>query len=573
MAALHCILWDFIIFAGMKPRLSIWVFVLLLALAACNKSTVPTPQEDVLYQLEGYFGQKPDSALKILDTLNISALSEKEWAHYCLLKTKVRDAFFLYDEETDSLLTVAENYFIDGKDKWFEAQTCEALSRIAFKEGKGEQIKLDWLLKASQSMEKCKQVDERLVLYSSKQETGQDLIDGYKNKIQMRLGMCYLDNGYTEEGLRFLKPVDLYFAEGQNFGSRFASAFMLGNAYLALKEYDSCRMCYENGLDAARQLGQTENIAYYHYSMSMLYLHQFDNQDDEGEQGRQLLQEAVSECHQGLLLYKEPMFRFKEGLYCNLAKSYYRLEQYDSCAYYAERWLDFMNTRHFEIVPQVENASVFYNLYKSYESLGNSKKALEFASRYIEMQQTLESQPKAVEQVKSDYDKKLALMQLQHEQQVKRYRLYLILAMTLLALVGVLWLSNRYRKNKEIEALRQEEAYRKLQSEFETASQQAQQAQQALQQRVMARYKTGKDDRLEHIMAEFATSYPSATEKLKSTYPNLTESERNIIILSFLGFRMKEEAELLNLSLNTVEKYRTNIRKKVGSNPISDLIR
>ena len=160
MAALHCILWDFIIFARMKPRLSIWVFVLLLALAACNKSTVPTPQEDVLYQLEGYFGQKPDSALKILDTLNISALSEKEWAHYCLLKTKVRDAFFLYDEETDSLLTVAENYFIDGKDKWFEAQTCEALSRIAFKEGKGEQIKLDWLLKASQSMEKCKQVDE-----------------------------------------------------------------------------------------------------------------------------------------------------------------------------------------------------------------------------------------------------------------------------------------------------------------------------------------------------------------------------------------------------------------------------
>lgn len=558
----------------MKARLYIWVLPLLLALSACNKPTIPPTQEDILYQTEYFFAKKPDSTLKILDTLNVSVLSEKEWAHYCLLKTKVRDAFFLYDEETDSLLTVAENYFIDGNDKWFEAQTCEALSRIAFKEGKGEQIKLDWLLKAYQSMEKCKQVDERLVLYSNKHETGQDMIDSYKNKIQMRLGMCYLDNGYTEEGLRFLKPVDLYFAERQRFDSRFASAFMLGNAYLTLKEYDSCRMCFEKGLEAAQKLGQAENIAYYHYSMALLYKYQFENQYYKGEEeGQQLLQKAIGECHQGLALYEEPMFRYKDGLYCNLSKIHFQQEHYDSCVYYAEKQLDFMNIMHFEIVPNPENADIFHRLYKSYEALGNKEKSLEYADRYFEMLQTIESQPKAVEQVKSDYDKKLALMQLQHEQQVKHYRLYLILALTLLALVGVLWLSNRYRKNKEIETLRQEEAYRKLQAEFETASQQAQQAQQALQQRVMAHYKTEKDDRLGHIMAEFAASYPSATEKIKSAYPNLTESERNIIILSFLGFRMKEEAELLNLSLNTVEKYRTNIRKKVGSNSISDLIR
>lgn len=532
---------------------------------------MPTPQEETLYQLEYLIASKPDSALQVLDTLNVSVLSEKERAHYCLLKTEVRDAFFLYDAETDSLLAVAEEYFIDGKDKWFEAQTCEALSRVAFKEGKGEQIKLDWLLKAYQCMELCKQVDERWLLYSNKNETSQELIDNYKNKIQMRLGMCYLDNCYYKEGLHYLKPVDSYFAEKQQYSGRLGSTFMLGNAYLALKEYDSCRMCFENGLEIAQQLGLTENIAYYHYSMSMLYLNQYDNHDyDNAEQGQQLLQNAVAACHQGLALYQEPLFRYKEGLYCNLAKSQFQLKQYDSCAHYAEKWLDFMNVRHFEIVPSFENARVLYCLYKSYEALGNQDKAMEFASRYIEMQQILVEQPKAVEQVKNEYEKKLEMMQLQKEQQAKRYKLYLLLAIVIAALVIVMWLYYRYRKNKEIEALRQAEAYRKLQSEFDEASQRSL---QVLQQRVLTLYQSGGEQVMERIKAEFVATYPKATEKLATEYPNLTESERNIVILSFLGFRSKEEADILNLSLNTVEKYRTNIRKKVGHSPVFDLNR
>lgn len=548
------------------------IFGLLLVLVACTKQpSLPTPQEETLYQLEYLYTLKPDSALQVLDTLNVRVLSNKEQAHYCLLKVKVRDAFFLYDAETDSLLAVAEDYFVDGKDKWFEAQTCEALSRVAFKEGKGEQIKLDWLLKAYQCMEQCKQVDERWLLYSNKYETSQELIDNYRNKIQMRLGMCYLDNCYYKESLLHLKPVDSYFAEKQQYSGRLGSTFMLGNAYLALKEYDSCRMCFENGLEIAQQLGLTENIAYYHYSMSMLYLNQYDNHDyDNAEQGQQLLQNAVAACHQGLALYQEPMFRYKEGLYCNLAKSHFQLKQYDSCAYYAERWLDFMNARHYEIVPNHENSRILYCLFKSHEALGNQDKAMEFASRQIEMQQILMERPKAVEQVKNEYEKKLEMMQLQKEQQAKRYRLYLLLTVAIVALVIVLWLNNRYRKNKEIEALRQAEAYHKLQSEFDEASQRSL---QALQQRVMALYQSGGEQIMERIKAEFEATYPQATEKLATDYPNLTESERNIVILSFLGFRSKEEADILHLSLNTVEKYRTNIRKKVDHSPVFGLNR
>ena len=550
------------------------LLIVFATLASCTSSPAreakPCPQEDKLYQLEYYSATKPDSVLQILDTLDVGVLSEKERAHYCLMKVKVRDAFFLYDNETDSLLQIAENYFIGGKDKWFEAETCEALSRIASKEGKGEQIKLEWLFKALQSMEQCHHVDERLIRYSGIDETQKERILGYQNKIRMRLGMCYLDNGYYHDGLRCLKEADQYFVNIQNNYLHFFSANAMGEAYLALREYDSCRVCFENGLMASQKNGQTENIAGYHYSMSMLYRRQIENQDYESEEERQqLLYHAIAECHQGLALFEGPLFRYKDALFSELSKLYYQLPQYDSCVYYAEKQLDFMKDMNFDIVPNFENADIFCRLYKSYQALDRKEEALKYVDRYIDLLQDLGARSTDVEHVKSDYEKKMEMMQLQNEQQVKRYRLYLLLAFVLIAFLVVLWLANRYRKNKEIESIRQAESYRKLQSEFDAASQHSL---QLLQQRVLAIYQSGEEQMMERIMAEFVAAYPQATEKLVSTYPNLTESERNIVILSFLGFRMKEEAEILNLSLNTVEKYRTNIRKKAGSDPISFLI-
>ena len=550
--------------------------ILLLALAACHspqRKAEPCPQADILYQLEFYSAAKPDSVMQILDTLNVDVLSEKERAHYCLVKVGVRDMFFLYDDVTDSLLQVAEDYFIGGKDKWFEAETCESLSRIAFKEGKGEQIKLEWLQKAVQSIEQCHHIDERFLRFSVKPMTEQDMIDNKKYRLHMKLGMCYLDNEYNAESLPHLREAERYFAKTEYTTMRFQSTNMLGNAYLALKDYDSCLYWYGKGMEVAQNSGKAEQIAYCHLSMSMYYRYRFDYQDYEyEEEGKQLLWNSVAECQKGLALYEGSMFYYKDGLYNDLTKSYFQLQQYDSCLYYSEKLLAFYEEHHFNMVPNEWNSGIYKRMYQSHEALGHTEEAMKYAHLYFEMQQAIEKQPKAVEQVKNEYDKKLEMIQLQAEHRARRFQLYLLLAFVLVALMLVLWLTFRYRKNKEIEALRQAEAYHKLQAEFETAFQQAQQAQQVLQQRVMVLYQSRQEDRLERILAEFAIAYPQAVEKLQANYPDLTETERNIIVLFFLGFRVKEEAELLELSTNTVVKYRTNIRKKVDSKAISDLI-
>ena len=57
--------------------------------------------------------------------------------------------------------------------------------------------------------------------------------------------------------------------------------------------------------------------------------------------------------------------------------------------------------------------------------------------------------------------------------------------------------------------------------------------------------------------------YNKFAEKLKSTYPELTEIEFQICILSKAGFNVNEIAEILNKSTHTVYKYNSHIRKKI----------
>lgn len=99
-----------------------------------------------------------------------------------------------------------------------------------------------------------------------------------------------------------------------------------------------------------------------------------------------------------------------------------------------------------------------------------------------------------------------------------------------------------------------------------------QQARTLLPQRVNDLYRSKVSNRMERIMAEFEAAYPLALERLAAAYPDLTEAERQIAVLNFLRFRSKEEADLTGFTENTTLKYRSNLNKKAGSDPISALI-
>ena len=156
--------------------------------------------------------------------------------------------------------------------------------------------------------------------------------------------------------------------------------------------------------------------------------------------------------------------------------------------------------------------------------------------------------------------------------------------------VGLWWWMAKRKKEHEAEAQILNEEKQQLQTQVDDALQQLQTVDDALQQlqtqaddalqqaramlpqRVADLFRAKVPNRLERIMDEFEAAYPQALEKLAAAYPELNETERQIAVLNFLHFRAKEEADLLDLSENTVNKYRSNLRKKTENASFSSFL-
>ena len=162
-------------------------------------------------------------------------------------------------------------------------------------------------------------------------------------------------------------------------------------------------------------------------------------------------------------------------------------------------------------------------------------------------------------------------LSLNQERKHARQRYLLIGAGALLGLLVMGWVLLRLRKTNT----HQRRAY---DQEREAFDQQLNEAQSAIERQTFenlqrqAREVLSRGSQRKRILEAFNATYPKAYERLKTTYPDLSEQEYDLLILNFLEFRIKEEAEILELSQNTVMKYRSNLLKKVGKDPVSAVL-
>ena len=545
-----------LIFAAMKP----WLHILLscFLLAACAKHEAPPPEEDMLYRMECFYQQKPDSAMQILDTLDVSVLSEKERAHYCILTARTMAMLYMDQAVIDSLIDEAENYYSGSDEKYYEAMTY-------WQKGWKTSVpnRMDYRQKALQTIEQCKHVDKRLVRYSVEPTDEQSIIDRLKYAIHQRLGMSYLGSGYHEEALKHLKISEQFYETKQLYHLHLASAYMLSHAYTLVNEHDSSLYYLHKGYESAKAIGNVAECAYYHIGVAdhCLYRHDMGQYANE-EERLGLLQQSLGECREALRLTDtigdRMLNHYRIDTYGTMSRAFNLLQQYDSCVYYGEIVLD--------VLGEESSKFLLKNLYQSYKALGDEENVARISEMLLNLPDDNGAEQKAIAEVKDEYDRQMELQRIENENQTNRLKLYLLIAVLVIALL-LLWLFvNRYRKNKEIEMLRIREVQRQLESDLESA---AQHSQELLLKRAGVIYHSETKDRLQRIMAEFEATCPEALGKLKSTYPDLNENECTVAVLNFLGFRIKEEAALLNLSENTVMKYRSNLNKKAGSDPIS----
>ena len=543
----------------MKRLLSIGFLTLVLMMIACSKHETPPPlEEDMLYRVECFHQKRPDSAFRALDTLDVSVLSKKERAHYCLLLARTMSHLYMDQTVIDSLLDEAEDYYSGSDEKYYEAMTYWQKGWKTSVSGR-----MDYRQKALQIIEQCKHVDKRLVRYSETPTDEQDVIDRLKYAIYQRLGMSYVGSGYYKDGIKYLKLSEQYYKAVNRYELHLASAYMLSHAYTLINENDSSLFYLKRGLQSAEAIGNIAECAYYHIGVSDHCLYRHDTQQYADEDERlELLHRSIEECREALWLMDTINERLvndhRIDCYGTMARAFNLLQQYDSCIYYGEKVLN--------VLGDGTSKFLLKNLYNAYRALGDEKNVARISERLLNLPDDNGAEQKALAEVKDEYDKQLEIQRLESEQQLKRYRLFLWIALLVIVLMAVLWTAFRYRKNKELETLKLREAQHELQTELEQLS--AQQK-EMLQQQAMAIYQSGQKDRLQRILEAFESAHPKGIEKIKTAYPDLNKTERNLVVLTFLGFRIKEEADLLGLSENTVAKYRSYLKNKGDFDPNS----
>lgn len=166
-------------------------------------------------------------------------------------------------------------------------------------------------------------------------------------------------------------------------------------------------------------------------------------------------------------------------------------------------------------------------------------------------------------------------LSIDQEREKSHRRIIWIVAAAVLVLLFMGWvvfISHKRHKKAEAVLLEEQQQQRKAYHQQLDAAQTAREKQTFEDLQKQAREILSRGNQRKRILEAFNEAYPHVYERLKATYPDLTEQECDLLVLNFLEFRIKEEAEILELSQNTVMKYRSNLIKKVGKDPFVGLL-
>lgn len=340
------------------------------------------------------------------------------------------------------------------------------------------------------------------------------------------------------------------------------SLYSIGLQYGKLQQYDSAFYYYD---EALRLLPDTNNQFFRTLMASKANLNYASSEDVEPAVSDLKRIAAQTES------YEKPWHFFLIG------QIYYNENQYDSALVYLKPT--------FEQSKNIETKALTAKfLHGIYQSRGDTLTAAQYAVYHAE-----HTEQERVKMARVSYLNELFQKHLQEEQEAellierrKKVKTVLFVGLPLAVLVTAIFIISAKRRNRKHMAAQKAEAQRQLneaqqrhneaERELQTKVEQAaQHTREVLQQRAMTIYQSGDKNRLKQILAEFEAVYPQAMPALAAAHPELSETEQHIAVLNFLRFRAKEEAELMGFTEYTALKYRSNLKKKAGSDPISAL--
>lgn len=517
------------------------ISVLLLVLAHCTSTPKPWHADKPynispeLLHIDSLMWLQPDSATKELSRFwanyNIDSTDAFNKHYFNLL---VSEALFKggYPQSNRKRLLKAVNYF-DTTDSWLSARA-HYMNGVGFK---AEDSVVEALYEYLHVLDI---MDEHIPTPPHTR---------FMMLIHCRLGDLFSDQYMQEPAIVCYNNALIYNDCGEtNPLTRSYLLQDLGFQYDKLQKYDTARYYYN---EALRFLPDTTDVL---YPKVLFYLAMLDcTSGSDFEHGIVELKRLASQCSESN----------RDWRYVNIGLIYQEAGPVDSALVYLQKAFDYG-------INDAVKSYVAEFIYDIYESQDDTLKMAEFAEYLIEKPSNERVSMARVSTLNSMFQD----YQTRHQerlQQQNRKRAIICVSIAIVILLLVVFIIVKLRnKKRTIENQKLQEEKLRVQKDYENSKHQQF---EALRKRVKSLFDEKKNHSLPLIINEFKSVYPDVLNNISTDYPNLSETEKNILILTLLNFRIKEEAIILNLSENTIMKYRSNLKKKVDFDLISSQIR
>lgn len=269
--------------------------------------------------------------------------------------------------------------------------------------------------------------------------------------------------------------------------------------------------------------------------------------------------------------------------YINTGTVYVYCSEYDSAALYMQKALKLSTS--VKTKPETVVTAYYLMSYIS-EKLGNYSQALAYHKKYTTTQYNIkeERNKKNIYRIQKQYDYEVLLNQM-HQKIIEKQRIILIISfLLLLASIIVIGLLARQKKLlKEDERIRKEldntkeELQKSVKAEVVekelsrqlhliiTANHISETADDFKKEwsTLVYRINNERSNKFEAALAAIERVYPDMYATIQHKYPNLNETETKVMLLSCSDLSNKEIAAILELSIHTVNKCRSEINRKI----------
>lgn len=536
----------------------IFICIIPFFFSACNNPQ--TKASIMLQKAEQLIDEYPDSALLLIDSIFYpeKSLNNEDYMRYLVRLVQAKKKTDNQISE-DTLIFIARDFFTrKDKDPHITALSWY-YSGCIFRENRELEDAMDYYKTA----------------FTYAEKTGDVALQGL---IIYNIGDLLVEQGLYKDALKkYKESAQLYCRNPEKLITCYGAQ---GRMFTLIEEYDSAIVYFQRGLDLADSVDNKTLQSVLAQNISIVYrtTKQYDKAIDYLNQSFNLNNDSSR-----ILRY-----------YLNLSRIYSDMGQSDSAYWYSAKLKNQVDNHRGDMKLQ---ASIYQVLASVEKNNGNYDEAFKYQDKYTTAIEkiTEERLEQSVYEVQRKYD--YEIMRNHYIQRISTLQSWAIIMLIAIVIGGALfsWYTMKQKTEylktqQQIEILKgiSAELKKSLESKTSASNQNMRElllwkfdvvkksalldqfstsemsASEMVKEFRKIVYNGKKDDHWQHILSVINEMNEGVFEKMELLFPNLTETEQKIAVLTYSEMSVRDISIILNLSPNTVQKYRSDLRKKLN---------